>query len=307
MSKLLWRKALRDLWLNKPRTLLTVLVIAIGIFAMGGVLSAYGILSREIRVNYLGTTPASATLEMENVTDDVLQQVRAQPEIAVAEARESIAARIKIGSNTWARLTLYVIPDFANMQLASFKPEQGQWPPREGEMLVERVSLQVGKAQIGDAVTVKMPNGDERPLRISGSVHDPSQAPGWMDAAVYGYITPQTLTLLDANAKLGELKIVVAQNQFDEKYVRTTAQNLAGQLEAQGQRVSRIEVPQPGNHPHQSQMNALLFLLSAFGFLTLVLGSVLTANMVSALLYSWVIPCQLNQKEIKINTLPSQI
>jgi putative ABC transport system permease protein len=288
MPKLLWRKVLRDLWLNKPRTLLTVLVIAIGIFAMGGVLSAFGILSREIGVNYMGTTPASATLEVEGLTDAMLQQVRAQPEIAYAEARESIAARIKVGNDAWQRLTLYVIPDFDHMQLATFKPEfrpeQGAWPPREGEMLVERASLQVGQAKLGDAVTVKMPSGVETKIKITGLVHDPSQAPGWMDAVVYGYITPNTLALLDAQAKLGELKIGVAQQSLDEAHVRVTAQHLASQLEAQGAHVSRIEVPPPGNHPHQTQMNALLFLLSVFGFLTLVLGSILTANMVAALL-----------------------
>ena len=284
MPKLLWRKVLRDLWLNKPRTLLTVLVIAIGIFAIGGVLSAFGILSREIVVNYMGTTPASATLEVEGLTDAMLQQVRAQPEIARAELRESIAARIKVGSDAWQRLTLYVIPDFEQMQLATFKPEQGARPPGDGEMLVERASLQVGQAHLGDSITVKMPGGAEGSLNIAGLVHDPSQAPGWMDAVVYGYITPSTLARLDAEAKLGELKIVVAQQPLDEAHVRATAQHLASQLEAQGVRVSRIEVPPPGNHPHQTQMNALLFLLSAFGFLTLVLGGILTANMVSALL-----------------------
>ena len=284
MPKLLWRKVLRDLWLNKPRTLLTGLVIAIGIFAMGGVLSAFGILSREIGVNYMGTTPASATLEVEGLTEAMLLQVRAQPEIAQAEARESIAARIKVGDDAWQRLTLYVILDFDRMQLATFKPDQGAWPPREGEMLVERASLQVGRTKMGDVVTVKMPSGAEANVKITGLVHDPSQAPGWMDAVVYGYITPNTLALLDAQATLGELKIGVAQNEFDEAHIRATAQQLARQLEAQGVRVSRIEVPPPGNHPHQTQMNALLFLLSAFGFLTLVLGSILTANRVSALL-----------------------
>ena len=48
--------------------------------------------------------------------------------------------------------------------------------------------------------------------------------------------------------------------------------------------MSRIEVPPPGEHPHQAQMTALLFLLGSFGIMALVLSGVLVANMISALL-----------------------
>ncbi len=284
MPKLLWRKLLRDQWLNKPRTLLTVLVIAIGIFAMGGILSTYAVLTREIVVNYMGTTPASATLEVEGMRDAILQQVRARPDIARAELRETVTARVQVGPDEWQRLLLFVIPDIARMQVASFTPQQGAWPPRDGEMLVERASLQVGHANLGDTVNVKLPSGAQGALNISGLVHDPGQAPGWMDAAMYGYISPQTLAMLTSDVALGELKILVADQPLNEAAIRSTAQQLAAALEREGVRVSRISVPPPGSHPHQSQMNALLLLLSVFGALTLLLAGVLTANMVSALL-----------------------
>lgn len=36
-----WRKALRDLWLNKTRTILVILAMAIGVFGIGLVANAY--------------------------------------------------------------------------------------------------------------------------------------------------------------------------------------------------------------------------------------------------------------------------
>ena len=46
----------------------------------------------------------------------------------------------------------------------------------------------------------------------------------------------------------------------------------------------RIDVPDPGEHPHAEQMEMFLFLLGAFGALSLALGALLVATMVHALL-----------------------
>jgi putative ABC transport system permease protein len=83
---------------------------------------------------------------------------------------------------------------------------------------------------------------------------------------------------------LNQLKITVAQNAMDKEAIRATAYQLQNWLEAQGRPVYRIEIPDPGQHPHATQMATLLFLLEAFGFLALALSGVLTANMISALL-----------------------
>ena len=43
-----WRKVLRDLWSNKTRTILVVLSIAVGVFAVGMISGSRGILRRDI-------------------------------------------------------------------------------------------------------------------------------------------------------------------------------------------------------------------------------------------------------------------
>ena len=76
----------------------------------------------------------------------------------------------------------------------------------------------------------------------------------------------------------------MAENPLDKTAIRSTAYETKAWLEQNGQTVSRIEIPEPGKHPHASQMATLLFLLEAFGMLALGLSGVLTANMISALL-----------------------
>lgn len=289
MGSTRWRKAARDLWTNKTRTILVVLVIAISVFGVGAVLGAYSILTREIRANYMGTDPASATLVTDGVVDEGLVRAASErPSIADAEARRTVVARAKVGQNEWRTIVLFVVENFGSRSVSTFEPEAGAWPPQGREMLVERSAVPVLGAGVGDEVVMKTPEGPEKTLPVAGTVHDPGQSPGWMDNVGYGYVTPETLRWLGESGGLDELKIVVnggAPGEVpDEARVETVAQDTAAWLQGEGREVSRIEVPPPGEHPHQAQMTALLFLLGTFGMMALVLSGVLVANMISAML-----------------------
>ncbi len=279
-----WRKGLRDLWINKFRTLWVVLAIAIGIFGLGIVANAYTILTREMNANYLGTHPASATLYTEQVDEAFIDELRARPDVAEAEARRLIVGRVQVGPDEWKNIWLFVIDDFASVRLDTFWPEEGAYPPEEGEILIERAALSVANTQIGQDAWVKIPGQDAQRLAVAGTVHAPGLAPAWMEGFAYGFITRGTLVQLGGQPTLDEVRFLVAQNPMDTEAIRATTSAIKRWMEQKGLPVYRIEIPDPGKHPHASQMATLLFLLEAFGFLALVLSGVLTANMISALL-----------------------
>lgn len=76
-----WRKTLRDIWLNKTRSSLVILAIALGVFSVGSILGGYAILIRELNENYLSTNPASATLRIEGLDDDLVDEIQTMLEI----------------------------------------------------------------------------------------------------------------------------------------------------------------------------------------------------------------------------------
>ena len=51
-----------------------------------------------------------------------------------------------------------------------------------------------------------------------------------------------------------------------------------------GHSVRQIQVPQPGRHPHQGQMEGVLFLFISFSVMALVLSAILVATLISAML-----------------------
>jgi len=285
MISVRWRKVLGDLWLNKMRTLLAVLAIAIGIFGIGTVLTGYSILTHEINANFLGTNPASAILYTENADDTLAGAVESLPGVAKAEPRRVVTARILVGPDEYRRLLLFVIDDFNNLRVSTFKLERGDWPPTDGEILIERSALPIVKKQIGDTVIIQTPdNGQNHELRVSGIVHDPGQSPGDVDNIAYGYITINTLERLGETRALNELRIVVDGNTKDINHITSVTNQVKDLMEGRGYKVSQIEIPNAGKHPHADQMDSLLFLLEVFGILALILSSILVASTVSALL-----------------------
>jgi putative ABC transport system permease protein len=279
-----WHKAIRDFWHERTRTALVVLAIAAGIAGFSTVLSTYAILVRELNDGYLATNPASATLWVDRADAEVRRAVLSGSEVSDAEARRVITGRIKAGPMEWRNLTLFVVEDYGNIRVSTLKHERGAWPPKTGEILIERDAFQVLHARIGDWARVKTANGSEKTLRITGSVHDVGQAQARMENAVYGYITLATLAQLGEEPWLDQLKIIVAKNRYDEQHIRDVVAGVVKRIESRGHAVRRVEIPPPGKHPHAQIMGLLLLAMSSFGLLVLFLSGILVVNLLMALM-----------------------
>jgi putative ABC transport system permease protein len=279
-----WQKVIRDFWQERARTIFVMLAIAIGISAFSAVLSSYAILTRELDNGYLETNPASATLWTDRLDDELVAAVAGSEGVSDAEARRTLTGRMKVGPVEWRNLKLFVVKDFRDIRVSTLKPQQGAWPPAPGEILIERDAVQVASAHIGDSVTIKTAGGDERTLRFSGTVKDVGQAQARMENAVYGYISLDRLVQLGEQPYLDQLKIVVDGNKFDEAHVRNVTANVRQLIESRGHQVRRVDIPEPGKHPHSQIMGLLLLAMSSFGLFALLLSGILVVNLLTALM-----------------------
>jgi len=86
-----WHKVLNDLWGNKIRTLLIVLSIAVGLFAVGTIVGAQAILSTGMAESFAAINPSSGTVRTaELFEDDFVQAVRGMKNVADADARRAM-------------------------------------------------------------------------------------------------------------------------------------------------------------------------------------------------------------------------
>lgn len=277
-----WRKVLGDLWHGRTRAALVVVAIAIGLTGFFAVLSTYAVLRRELNRGYLATNPASAVLATDAVDEALLAAVRARADVADADSRAVVKARLRTGAGTWRRLTLFALRDFRNLRIDTVTPEAGAWPPPPGGLLIERDAFQVAKAKIGDEVTIEVKTGSERRLRVVGGVHDAGQAQARMENAVYGYVTKETLAALGEPPVLDRLYLLAGGDRFDPAHVRQVAASVKVWLESRGHAVKWVQVPPPGKHPHAEIMGLLLLAMAAFGLFALALSGVIVVNLLLA-------------------------
>lgn len=279
-----WRKAIRDVWRERTRAVLAVAAIAIGLASLVAILSTYAILRRELSRGYLATNPPSAVIVTDAIDDRLIASTVARDDVEDADLRRMIGGRLQTSDGSWRRMTLFVIRDFARLQIGTIAPEGGAWPPAPGEVLIERDAFQVAKVRIGDLATIETKSGGRHTLRVAGRVHDVGQAQARMENTVYGYIAPDTLGVIGSPSTIDELYLLARGNRFDETHVREVTDNVKRWLESTGHVVERMDVPTPGAHPHAAIMGLLLSLMAAFGLFALTLSGVIVVNLLLAML-----------------------
>lgn len=285
MIKPRWRKITGDLTQNKSRTLFVFFAMLIGLFGISVVADSYSILLREMNTNYMATTPASGTIFTDKpITTSEYNKLKELSYLSDVELREKVVGRIQVNQDEWKDIWLYVVKDFDNLKLNQFFPEEGNISPSTGEILLERKSLNLANAKLNDTLSIKIPNSNINSLALTGTVHAPGLAPSWMEGYAYGFITEDTLRLLGGTSKDNELLFLVNENQLSKKYITETTTKLISILEEDGYQVTKTEIPTPGKHIHFDQMATLLFLMEMFGFLALILSSILVANMITGIL-----------------------
>src|SRR5437868_13114390 len=96
-----WHKVLSDLWSNKTRTLLVVLSIGVGVFAIGMVSSMATIYIPDMDTAYQATNPHQAVIYTNPFGPDLLRAVKNVPGVAQAEGRSQVSARVEVRPSVW--------------------------------------------------------------------------------------------------------------------------------------------------------------------------------------------------------------
>lgn len=284
MIRTRWRKVLRDLLGHKTRTLLVIMAIAVGVFAVGLIASGQVLLLREIRRDYAVSNVSSAILYTSPFDQALVERVADMPQVAAATGRHTINVRAQVGPQAWRDLTLTVIPDYNDIEIDKIKPDGGQWNPEKGEILIERLSFDYLNTAVSDAILVERASGEQRRLRVIGQTHD-SNVP---DAAIldraFAYIDQDTAEWLGDGRTFTELRFRVAGDVGDREHVEAVAAAVEDQVEKSGHTVFRSRIPPPGEHWAEDIIETMVLLFTVFSVLILFLSGFLVINTISALL-----------------------
>jgi putative ABC transport system permease protein len=295
VTSLLTVKLRRDLQASWSRFVPMVIAIAVSLTVFGGVLCARAAVGRETSRAYLSTEPASATIVLDRAIDAeqmaaIAAEVRRRPGVIEATGRTQFTGEVEVnGRPREIPLQVFVAAPDDPMRMATFDVQQGSWPPSPGEVFIGEDSLTLLDAAVGDTVTVKTPSGEPVRLRVADTVYDPSLAPAPQEQTSHGYLSTASLVPSGGRAALDQLKLQVADpGQTTPSRDRDAVVAVAGDVgkwlqREHGLAIREIQVPEPYEHPHQGQADALLLSLLAGGAAALLLATILVANMLNNL------------------------
>ncbi len=279
-----WRKVLGDLWSNKTRTILVVMSIAIGVFAVGMIGGARVMLAHDLAAANDASNPASATLYTGPFDDELVQTIRRMPGVDNAEGRSTTVFQVSAGPGVWKNTQFKVIPDFNNLRIGTIRPISGAWPPPEKQLLLERSSLDFLNTQVGGTVLVDLPDGKKREMRVAGAVYDVTWA-----SRLYrfgsAYITSDTARWLGESGEFSQLLITVAGDRHDIAHIKQVVSQVRDKIEKSGRAVDFVNIPDPpGMHWADSVLVAIMVVMSVLGVISLLMSGFLVVNTIGALL-----------------------
>ncbi|MBL8994927.1 MAG: FtsX-like permease family protein, partial [Spirochaetia bacterium] len=182
----------------------------------------------------------------------------------------------------WIPIWLFGVEDFEHSPIARFFPEEGSKVPPAGTLFIERNGKLISDLRLGSTASLRV--GTRRlSVPVSGIVFDPAQAPATQDHFIYAYTDPGTFAAISGKPS-GERLIYRVKDAHSIQEVERVNERVIENFRLSGISVRSSVVPKFNEHPHQWQLNTLLFLIGSIGLLAFLMAAVLVSQLMSALM-----------------------
>jgi putative ABC transport system permease protein len=278
-----WRKVLADLWESRSRTLLVVASIAVGVFAIGVIVAAYGVLSTDIDVSFAAIHPANVEISTSPFHEDLLRIVERVPGVIEAEGRRMIGARARrVGDPVWQNVNL-IAASLEPPEINRLAAIDGSPVPDHQETVVSRNFMIDTGFAVGDQIEIELPDGSTEGLRVAGLVTDQATNQDNPQGGANAYVTLSTLRRLGLGDAFNTLYVRVEPGG-DAAAIEDVGDRIEDRLEHNQVAVYRTDTQVSDEHPMATTILAVLGVLGALGILVMLLSSALIINTLNALL-----------------------
>jgi len=268
-----WSKVLSDLWENKLRTLLVVASIAVGVFAVGTIVTTYIVLSDDIGITFAARNPANIDIRMDPFYDDLIRSIEHVPGVLGAEGRRVVDVRVSSDGKAWQTIKLIGASDYEKTNINILSSIDGSRSPGRRELVVSDDFLNSTGFQVGDEIGIELPDGSTYKLPLIGLVSDQStNGANFMGGAI-GYVTLDTMEWMGIGNYFNKMYVRVSEDSNDFDKIQIVATEVEEKIERNNHNIFWTDLQLSNEHPMGSIIFALLGIMAALGALILVLSS----------------------------------
>lgn len=285
-------KILRDLWIYRLRTGLSIFAICVGLVVFGGIATALDLLTDTYEQVFRLSNPAQVMMQISDFELGLLRRVSDVDGLITADARYVISnTRVAISPDEWLSLELHASDDYSTVSLHRIFAEPGLrgYAPEQGTIWLDRSILKRNKLSEGDLITIQTADGALHSLQISGFVNDIIAFPSNLSDQAVAYISYDTLQDMKLALSMRPNQPVYNRLYLRFRYptrdvisIRSRVTAVEEEVQSYGYQVVSKEFLSDAP-PLESQTNALDILLVISAVLAFGVTGVMIANFVSAI------------------------
>jgi putative ABC transport system permease protein len=208
------------------------------------------------------------------------------PQVEAAEGRSTLSARVLTGPDSWRNIDVIAVDDFANMTVDRYPFVAGRWPQARDEVMIEWMGLEHIGAEIGDRITIELPDNTRKELTITGTMHNPQLPSPPIIGFTFALVSPETMVYLGEPPLFTELHVRVEGAEpgapGNREHVAAVMAEVEDRIEKSGRAVLNTRIV--GRSVIESIVNTAVLIISSFGWIILLLSGFLVINTISALI-----------------------
>ena len=279
----IWRKVWYDLWHNPLRTLLVVLSIAVGVFAVGATFGMVDQMLPAMDASHRASRPSHVTMTLLQPVDaDTIRAIGDLPGVAEAEGYNVAQVRYKKSpDDEWHQGNILMRQDYAVQNYDVLLLKAGAWP--EGRSLaIERMHAPFYQKDIGDTVILDV-NGEEYSYTFTGKLRHPFVPPPTMYDLAWFFSGEEVMEQFGIPpGKFIQVKFQV--EDYSSENARRIASQVKEWLSKQNVTVLATMYQDPEVHWGRFFVDGLSVVSEILAVLSLLLSVVLVMNTFTALI-----------------------
>ncbi len=279
----IWKKIWSDLWYHKVRTLLAVISIAVGVFALGAIFGMIDQLIPNLNRVHQAIEPAHLTMNLvDRIDQDTADRLKHIDGVKDVEATNRLSVRYRLTPDeAWQPAVLEMRVDYEAQKYDLLQLKAGEWPHRHN-ISIDIRAFDYLHLEFGDKVIFEL-DGTDRALSVTGKIrHHFMTSPDFGDIPRF-FVDAQTLERF--NIPAGEFnQLLVQVEPYSDDFAREIASKIKDRLGKEGVSVATTFYYKPDEHWAKHYFDGLNLILQLLALVSLVMSVILVYNTLSALI-----------------------
>ncbi len=279
----IWYKFLADLWGHKVRTLLAVLSIAAGTFAVGAVFGMADQLLAGMDAAHRAVNPSHINVFLADRIDrDTAIRLETVPGVKGIEVLNVTSVRYKKQpDDEWEPGFIVMRDDYEEMEYDLLQLKAGVWPDRN-DIGIDRSASDFYDIPLGDQIIFELDQTD-RALDVTGKIRHPFVPPPAFGGEARFFVDAEGLERF--GIPTGEFnQLLVQVEPYSQERAESVASEIKDRLAKEEISVANTIYQDPTEHWGRVFIEGFNFVLQILALVSLVVSAILVTNTLTALI-----------------------